>query len=369
MNRDTEPLKLAFIGCGYATEVLHLPALQQLPDIRVMALSDLDPARLHAVGDRFRIERRATDYGAILKDPKIEAVAVCVPPQFHLSVARDALAAGKHLFIEKPLALDLDEIDRFIEQAARSDRKVMVGHNLRHHCQAAAAREFIRQGKLGQIEFIRSMSSSSDRPPGAFPEWRKHRVHGGGALLDLAVHHFDLWRFLLGAEFEELSATARSAEWDDMTAAVSARLTNGALATGAFSQVAAISNTVDIFGSSGRLSVSFYRFDGLEFAPASALPGDLRNRVRRLMETARQLPQAITVARSGGQYLQSYRSQWRRFAESVRHDKPVDATLEDGRRSVQAVLAGLLAARVGRAVKLTEAPRGVTALPPAGGDG
>jgi Oxidoreductase family, NAD-binding Rossmann fold len=98
------PLRLGVIGCGWVTEARHLPALQRLRGAEIVALSDVDPGRLSKLADLFRIKRRYPLYEQLLADEAVAAVAVCVPAQFHVEVASAALDAGKHVFIEKPLA-------------------------------------------------------------------------------------------------------------------------------------------------------------------------------------------------------------------------------------------------------------------------
>ena len=110
------------------------------------------------------------------------------------------------------------------------------------------------------METVRTVFASAHETPS---EWQKRRSSGGGALFDQAIHLFDLWRFLLDTEVEEVFATSRSGPWDDETATVTARLTNGALASATCSERTGENNEVEIYGRRGRLQVSCYRFDGL----------------------------------------------------------------------------------------------------------
>ena len=127
------PVRVGLIGCGRVAQERHLPALESLSSAKVVAVADIDANRLEMVANRFQVVRRATDFRTLVDDPDIDALAVCVPAQRHVVVAIAALAAGKHLLIEKPLALDLEECDLLIEKAAKSISKVTVGFNLRWH--------------------------------------------------------------------------------------------------------------------------------------------------------------------------------------------------------------------------------------------
>jgi predicted dehydrogenase len=149
MTGKREPLRVGIIGCGRAAETRHLPAVQYLPEVRVIAAASRDPERLRRVAEHFLIRHRYADYMALLENPAVEAVAVCVPAAFHVPVALAALDAGKHVLVEKPLALDLDEGDRLVQRAGQSSRKVMMGFNLRWHPLVRRALELARQGVLG----------------------------------------------------------------------------------------------------------------------------------------------------------------------------------------------------------------------------
>jgi len=338
MKNGNNPLSLGLIGCGWVTENRHLPALQGLPEVRIAALVEINPERLTHVADRFHIERRYSDFLALLEDPVIEVVGVCVPTQFHAEVASAALDAGKHVFIEKPLTLRLEESDHLIAKAATSSSTVMVGFNLRWHRLVRQAREIIRQGTLGPLELIRTVLTSNYE---TLPEWKRRRDIGGGAFLEQAVHHIDLWRFLLQSEVEEVYAINRSESRDDEVATVTARMTNGVLVSSVFSQDTSENNEVEIYGKAGRLYLSCYRFDGLSFFPTSSSPGDIRTHFRSMAHAVRELPQAALKWFEGGNYIASYRAEWRHFIDCIKKGTPVECTLDDGRCALRVALAAV----------------------------
>jgi myo-inositol 2-dehydrogenase/D-chiro-inositol 1-dehydrogenase len=360
MENRSRLVKLGLIGCGNVAESRHLPALQSLQDAEVVAAADINPDRLKQVTDRFHIERRYPDFRALLDDPAIEAVAVCVPAQFHVEVALAALDAGKHLFIEKPLALSLDESDRLIERAAQSPYKVMVGFNMRWHRLVRQAREIVQRRALGPVKSLRSVITSRFRENE--PEWVKRRKLGGGVLIELAVHSFDLWSFLLQSEVQEVFAMSRSGRWDDETATVTARMANGVLTSAVFSKGTGENSEMEIYGQNGRLHISNYRFDGLEFLPSSSFPGSVRTRLGRMADTLKELPQAASAIRQGGDFVASYQAEWRHFIDAIRQDTPVESTLEDGRRALQVVLAAVESASLGQPVKVAQASRKITPI-------
>src|SRR5690349_2371236 len=116
MTRSPSPadVRIGLVGCGRAAGALHLPALAQVRGARVAALVDVEPGRLDALLARCPGAAGHADYRALLDDPGIDLVAVCVPAARHAEIAAAALRAGKHVFVEKPLALTLDDCDRLV---------------------------------------------------------------------------------------------------------------------------------------------------------------------------------------------------------------------------------------------------------------
>lgn len=348
-SEEPRGLRIGMVGGGRATRTLHLPALQAVPGALVVALADPDQEALHHVAKQFKVQRCVADYRTLLEDPTIEAIAICVPAEFHVEIALAALDAGKHVFIEKPLALTLGECDRLIERAAGIPRTVMLGFNTRWHRLAREARTLFHQGIFGPLEVVRSVLTSCHRD---LPEWRKRRVSGGGVLLEMAMHHFDLWRFILRQEIEEISAHSRSGIWEDESATITARLSCGALASATFAERTSQNNSIEIYGRTGSMSVSFYRFDGLETSTTSDIPGNIPARIRGVGQFMQELPRAIRTFRQGGEWRQSYVEEWRHFVASVRTGRPVECGLEDGRHALVIALAAMESAATGKTVTI-----------------
>lgn len=360
MADKDKTLKIGVIGCGWAGGMLHLPALRSLPDAEVIALADIDADRLNQIGDKFRIKNRYADYRKLIENEHVQAVAVCVPAGSHTEIVLAALDAGKHVFVEKPLALSMSETDLVIEKAKTSSCKTAVGFNLRCHRLVREAGRIIRQGALGKIESIRTAWTSDVRRYRDMPEWRNNRETGGGTLIEIGIHHFDLWRFLLGSEVEEVFTMSRSDEWDDDITAVNARMTDGVIATSFFSEHTSNDNEIEIHGRNGRLIISCYRFDGLEFQPVLSLPGKISARAKKIVDTLRDFPNIVSTIRKGGEFMASYCNEWESFISAVRNDTPTECSLEDGKRAVQIALAAAQSASLGKLVKVAQAHREVT---------
>lgn len=345
-------MNVGIVGCGRVTGLRHLPALRSIEDARVVALADVDAARLEQLADEYGVERRYGSHVELVEDEGVEAVAVCVPAAAHAEVALAALEAGKHLLIEKPLCLDLDDAERVRKAAEGAVVTAMVGFNLRWHRLVRRARELVFSGTLGEVESIRTVFTSSFDYRGVAHPWRFRRELGGGALMEMAPHHFDMWRYVSGREVEEVFASSRSSADDDETAVVSAALDGGARATALVSQRSTNVNELEVFGTHGRLRLDCYRCDGVELRLGRGFSGDLRQRLRELARAVTKLPLLVGDARRGGAFVESYAAEWRHFLEQAAAGQPAEPGLEDGVRNLEIVLAAVESAGSGRPVRI-----------------
>lgn len=349
MGKGNIPVKLGIIGCGWVTETLHLPALHRVKHVEVVAVADGDPERLNRVGELFQVQRQHADSRAILDDPAIEAVGVWLPADRQVEVAQAVLAAGKHLFIDKPLVFDLKVWDGLIEQAAQTNRKIMVvGLPRRWHRLMRRAQEVIQQGSLGKLELIRTVLTGRNPERRSFhEEGDRHAVKG--ILYQFGVHHFDVLHALLRSDVNEILAASNA---DESTVIVTARLANGVLASSTFSEGESRNDEIEIYGQAGRLKISCYRFDGFEYFPPAVHPGDMKTRLQLAAQTFKELPQGLLRMRHGGDFIDSYRVGWQHCVDAIRQDTRPDCTLEEGRRALQVVLAAKESLALGRPVKI-----------------
>jgi predicted dehydrogenase len=169
----------------------------------------------------------------------------------------------------------------------------------------------------------------------------------------MAVHHLDLWRFLLGSEVDQVFAASRSEASDDQTATLTGWLRNGALAVSGFSQRAAEAHEIEIYGRKGRLFASPYRFDGFEVSEAATFPGDLASRARGLLRTVKALPGMISTMRQGGSFLESYRAEWQHFISCALDGIRAESAFDDGRRALELVFAAVESAQTGHPVDVS----------------
>jgi predicted dehydrogenase len=352
--RSPADVRIGIVGCGRAASTLHLPALRRVRGAAVVALSDSDAGRLRLLVSQCDGAASFPTYGDLLADGNVDLVAVCVPAILHAEVAAAALRAGKHVFIEKPLALTLNECDLLVEEARLGKSlglRSAVGFNLRSHRLVRQAKSIIRSGRLGDIELLRSVWTA-DWSGGSRPAWHSVRSQGGGALLEMGSHVVDLWRFLLESEVESIHALSRSAAFDDQTAVFEGRMSSGVLVSAAVSQRTVSHHTIEVFGERGSLRLSCYHADSLDvWATGGPTKGAWR-RIRPLIDRAAKLPAAMNAARQGGDFLASYFQQWKRILEALGTGGAMPASVDDGRAAARIVLAALRSSQEGSVVSV-----------------
>jgi predicted dehydrogenase len=344
-----EPLRIGVIGCGRIARRVHFDGLTATPGVEVVALADPDPAARAAGAARFPGARVFGDPSELLSQGGAEAVLVCVPSALHAPVAADAFEAGLHVYVEKPVAADLEGAERVARAWRASGRVGMVGLNFRHDPRYRELRERLRRGEIGELVAARSVFCSAARD---LPEWKRSRAAGGGVLLDLASHHADLVRFLLG-EVAQVSASLRSLRGEGDTAGLRMVLADGVVVESLFSSSAIDDDRFEVYGTDGRLGVDRYGSAALE---RDASPPAYGRGARLRRELASALRGLRGVARGGGE--PSFRAALARFAAATRGNADPSPDLEDGLRSLEIVLAAEEAARTGRTVALAAASAG-----------
>lgn len=148
-------LTLAQIGCGYWGPNL-LRSFSSLPDCRVKYLADSSAERRMFVEKNFPLTQAVTMPAEVLADPEVEGVIIATPAASHFDLAREALRAGKHVFVEKPLATKVSEVDELAQCAQAQNKILMVGHTFLYNSAVRYVKELINRGELGEIRYIYS---------------------------------------------------------------------------------------------------------------------------------------------------------------------------------------------------------------------
>ncbi|HEY1306314.1 MAG TPA: Gfo/Idh/MocA family oxidoreductase [Vicinamibacterales bacterium] len=187
------PLHLAFLGCGFITRV-HSRHLQSLRSDIVCSYASRDGAKAEAFRQRYGGRESFAGYDEAIANPGVDAVVVAVPPRFHLDLAMRALAAGKHVLLEKPALIRTDDYRTVIDARVRADRTVLVGENDHYKPLAVRLRGMLRDGLIGDLVFAHFVTVA--RRLKTADDWRNDEAMAGGdAFFEEGIH----WLHLAGS--------------------------------------------------------------------------------------------------------------------------------------------------------------------------
>ncbi len=189
----SDPLRIAFLGCGFITRV-HSRQLSSLRDVVVCGYASRDAARADDYCRRFQGTRHYGGYEQAIEDPEVDAVVIAVPPRFHLELALGALAAGKHVLVEKPAFLRMDDYRAVLEARNRAGRVVLVGENDHYKPLAVRLRRLLAAGAIGDMVFAHFTTIAKKFKTAG--DWRNDETMAGGdAFFEEGIH----WLHLAGS--------------------------------------------------------------------------------------------------------------------------------------------------------------------------
>ena len=233
-------MKYALIGCGRIA-VNHIKAAKN-NDLEVVALCDVDPSKFDIMLEKadcgdFPEAARYTDYHQMLQEhPEIQLIAIATESGEHAPIALDCIDAGKHLIIEKPMAMSLADADEIIRRSQEKGVKVSACHQNRFNLAVQQMRQALEQGRFGRLSHG-SIHVRWNRNQGYYDQapWRGTWAQDGGCLMNQCIHGIDLLRWMMGDEVEEVYGFTRQQfhdylEAEDVGMAV-VRFANGALGT------------------------------------------------------------------------------------------------------------------------------------------
>jgi myo-inositol 2-dehydrogenase/D-chiro-inositol 1-dehydrogenase len=331
-------VKIAVIGTGRMGSVHTRNIARLIPEADLVAVCDIRLEVAQAVADELGIQRVVQDYHELLADKDIEAILIATSTNTHAFIMKDVAAAGKHIFCEKPLALELDKIDEALAAVEKAGVKLQVGFNRRFDKSFKQVREIVASGEIGRPCILRITNRDPDLPAMEFM-----RV-SGGMFLDMTIHDFDMARFQVG-EVEEVYATGsvliepELKEFGDVdTNVVTLKFANGA--------VGAIDNSRKaVYGYDQRLEV--FCSNGTAMANNEAEDTAVKGNPEGFLSAK---PPHFFMQR----YAPCYVDEVRQFLECVRDDKPTPTTGQDGRSAVVLGYAAGKSLRENRPVKVSE---------------
>ncbi len=253
-----EKVNVGLIGVGRIGR-LHARNLKyQIPGTKVLAVADIFEKSAKEVASQLEIPIAEKDYRVLLENDGIDAVVICSSTDTHAQIIVEAAEAGKHIFCEKPIALDLKKIEKAIDAVKKAGVKLQVGFNRRFDPSFKKAKDLVASGMIGTPHLVRITSRDPEPPPISYVKV------SGGIFLDMMIHDFDMARYLLDQEVVELMAVgsclvdpAIGEAGDIDTAIVTLKYKGGAWGTidNSRKAVYGYDQRIEIFGSEGCVMV------------------------------------------------------------------------------------------------------------------
>ena len=189
-------LKIGMIGVGGIGRY-YVDMFRKVPEAKVIAAADVSDAALEETANIDPGIECLKDYRRILKRKDIDAVAVCTPNKFHTKPTLEALATGKHVIVEKPMAMNARDAARMCQAAKKARRLLMIGFQWRFHSNAQMIRKAVDAGQLGKIAYVHCQALRRR----GIPSWGvfgQKDLQGGGPMIDIGVHNLEMAHYMIG---------------------------------------------------------------------------------------------------------------------------------------------------------------------------
>ena len=343
VDEMSELLRFGLIGCGRVAP-RHAQSIAELPGARLTAVADIRESR----ASRFAAEHRAdqyTDYRRLLDRTDVDVVNICVPSGLHAEVAVDALEAGKHVIVEKPIALSLSDADRMIAAARSAGRKLCVVLQNRYNPPMQDLKRMVESGRLGRL-LLGNATVRWYRPQEYYEDgWHGTWAMDGGALMNQSIHHIDALQWLLGrpeSVFAYSATLGHRMEAEDIGVAT-IRFRGGPLGVVEGSTVTYPENlegSVAIFGERGSLKVGG---TALNRKVIWKIEGELEHE-KELLTREQVDPTSV--------YGASHRAVIADMMEAILADRAPKTDGAEAKKSLALVLAMYESARTGQPVEL-----------------
>lgn len=333
-------LKVGIIGAGRIGKVHAESITKYVKSAEVKAIADPfinEDTKAWALA--MGIKEVYKDYHEILNDKEIDAVLICSSTDTHSKISLEAIVANKHIFCEKPIDHDVERIKEVIAALEKSKVKYQVGFNRRFDHNFKAVKRAVSEGKIGTPHILK-ITSRDPQPPSI-----EYVKVSGGMFLDMTIHDFDMVRFLLDSEVEEVFAYGASLVNSEIgkagdidTAIITLKLANGALAVIDNSRQAAYGydQRAEVFGSLGQVAVANDSTSTAVISNENGVTGEK--------------PLFFFLER----YMQAYAEEISSFVDAIVNDKAVPVNAVDGLKPVLIGLAAKKSLKENRPVKLSE---------------
>lgn len=323
-------LHVGLMGCGRIAQFFHLSILGKMPGVEFSALAEMDDTLRSQSQSVVPGAKAYSDYRDLLADDGVDAVVICLPTGMHARAAIDAFEAGKHVYLEKPIGITLEEAAQVIKAESASGKTGMIGFNYRYHPLHQELKQRIGSGEIGNIVGVRSAFCGAKRE---LPGWKQKRATGGGVLLDLGTHHADLARFLFDDEIVGVRAAVREMNYEGDFGSMQMELASGLVWHGMFSSQAVDTDTIEVIGDKGMLKLD--RYAGTVERTESKPGAGLGKRAKRAVSGVQKLIKQ-TLNNAGEPSYQGALAAW---ANALSHSAQPPTPLVDGMHSLSVICA------------------------------
>ena len=195
---ENKPLRIAFIGAG-GIALHHMKYLKQVGNNEVVAASDVSQMSLDKLKAQYPEVKQYNDYAKMLEelDGQIDAVDVCTPNSLHAPNALAALRAGKHVLVEKPMAMNAKEAQQMVDAAKKAGKQLIVGFQHRFEPRSKLIRDQVQSDSFGKVLYVRAQALRRR----GIPNWGvfgRKELQGGGPMIDIGVHILETAHYLIG---------------------------------------------------------------------------------------------------------------------------------------------------------------------------
>jgi len=346
MSQDV--LRIGLVGAG-AISTQHLEAIAALPSTRLTVVASASEERARAVGEAQGVPW-TTDLSDLVARDDVDAVTICSPSGLHPAQALAALRAGKHVLIEKPIALSVTDADAVVAEARARGLVAAVVSQRRFEPAVRALKAAVDEGRLGRVALVMG-EGLYFRPQSYYDSaaWRGTVALDGGVLMNQAIHTIDLMRWIGGpvaAVAGQVATLGHAMEAED-TAVMSMRFASGALGSMTATTCVTPEQPVElrVYGDRGHV-----RLTGAQVAEWEVPGADAPIARDDAADDPRDEGQDGSVTRTWGTSSAGYLRQYADLVDAVRSGRPPVVTAQDGRDAVELIVAAYESGRSGREV-------------------
>ena len=343
LMKDLSTIRFCLIGVGRAGLIHAGHIHERVKDAQMVALCDTSEKALSEHGQELGVDLLFTDYKQACACPEVDAVIIVTPTFLHCQIATEAARRGKHIFLEKPMAITTDECHQINAEVEKAGVKLQIGFMRRFDEGFMQAKQLLDTGELGRVKLIKS----TGRGPGGPGPWMYDLTQSNGILAEVNSHDFDSVRWLADSDIKRVYAEGENFDCDEArrdypdfydNAVVSLRFETGALGCidGACPAHYGYDARVEILCEKGMISIGYTSEQNMTVVNLN------EQSIRKPVKTWRKL------------FKPAYLAEIEHFIECVRENRTPRVSGEDGLKAVEAVIAANRSMKEGRPVELKE---------------